>query len=113
MLVDGAVMPRARDLPETLRGLARRQSIEISHTRFDADVERLTGALNAILDERRKRDAAEAEAAEQAEDESRAREAAEEAEKAARARQLAESAAAEQTRLGKRYRDGDGVEGLR
>ena len=48
VLVDGAVMPQADDLPDGLKKLARRQGIEISHTRFDADAERLTDALARI-----------------------------------------------------------------
>ena len=48
VLVDGAVMPQAYDLPDGLKKLARRQGIEISHTRFDADAERLTDALARI-----------------------------------------------------------------
>ena len=48
VLVDGAPMPKANDLPESLRKLARRQRIEISHTSFDADVERLTDVLGSI-----------------------------------------------------------------
>jgi TPR repeat protein len=44
-----------------LKGLARRHGIEISHTRFDSDAERLAKALGFVEDERRKRDAAEAE----------------------------------------------------
>ena len=35
VLVDGATMPQANDLPDTLKKLARRQGIEISHNRFD------------------------------------------------------------------------------
>ncbi len=45
VLVDGATMPQANDLPDTLKKLARRQGIEISHNRFDSDAERLTEAL--------------------------------------------------------------------
>ncbi|WP_428548015.1 TIR domain-containing protein [Roseiarcus sp.] len=50
VLVDGATMPAPEDLPESLRKLVRLQGIEISHTRFDADVRRLTRA--AALRER-------------------------------------------------------------
>jgi hypothetical protein len=50
VLVDGAVMPKAGDLPESLKSLARRQNIEISHTRFEADVDRLIRALISILE---------------------------------------------------------------
>jgi hypothetical protein len=48
VLVDGAAMPQATDLPETLKKLARRQGIEISHNRFDSDADRLTEALVRI-----------------------------------------------------------------
>jgi hypothetical protein len=48
VLVDGAAMPQANDPPETLKKLARRQGIEISHNRFDSDAERLTDALARI-----------------------------------------------------------------
>ena len=34
VLVDGAVMPQAGDLPDALKSLALRQGIEISHNRF-------------------------------------------------------------------------------
>jgi len=48
VLVDGAPMPHAEDLPDGLKKLARRQAIEISHSRFDSDAERLTEALAEI-----------------------------------------------------------------
>jgi hypothetical protein len=63
VLVDGATMPRREDLPDSLQKLRRRQAIEISHNRFDSDVERLTHALSLIEEELRQRDAAEAERA--------------------------------------------------
>ncbi len=56
VLVDGAGMPRAEDLPESLKKLARRQGVEISHTRFDSDVERLTKVLSSIEEEARRAD---------------------------------------------------------
>ena len=46
VLVDGGAMPKSKDLPETLKKLARKQGIEISHTHFDSDVKRLTRALS-------------------------------------------------------------------
>jgi hypothetical protein len=55
VLVDGATMPRASELPESLKGLARRQGTEVSPGRFDADVEKLTRALASILETRRTR----------------------------------------------------------
>ena len=57
VLVDGATMPRTDDLPESLKKLTRRNGIEISHTRFDSDVDRLTRALSLLEEERRKREA--------------------------------------------------------
>ena len=48
VLVDGAAMPRAEDLPDSLKKLVRRQAIEVSHNRFDSDAERLTEALAEI-----------------------------------------------------------------
>jgi TPR repeat protein len=103
ILVDNAAMPKASELPESLEGLARRQGIVISPALFDEDVKKLTRALVSILEARPSREEA-------ARDEREKREAAEEAEKAVRARQLAETEAAEQTRLGERFRDGNGVE---
>jgi hypothetical protein len=50
VLIDGAPMPKAGDLPDSLEGLARRQNIEISHTRFEADADRLTRALTSIFE---------------------------------------------------------------
>ena len=91
VLVDGADMPRTEDLPDGLKKLTRRNGIEISHTRFDFDVERLTHALSLIEDEIRQREeAAEAERAAREERERLA--AAEAAEKAERARVEAEAA---------------------
>ena len=81
VLVDGAVMPRAGELPDCLKGLARRQGSEVSPARLDADVEKLTHALSSILERRRARDAVEA--SRPAEEERRALEAPQ-AERAAR-----------------------------
>jgi len=63
VLVDGAAMPRTEDLPDSLKKLTRRQGIEISHTRFDSDVERLTEALSEIEDELRANEGAKGEPA--------------------------------------------------
>jgi uncharacterized protein len=93
VLVDGAAMPRPGDLPDSLKKLTRRQGIEISHTRFDSDVERLTRALSLLEEELRQR---EAEAAEDARKAEEARQAAD-AERAAgveRERRKADEAAA-------------------
>ena len=48
VLVDGAAMPSEDDLPAPIKKLARRQGIEIAHSRFDSDAERLTDALARI-----------------------------------------------------------------
>jgi hypothetical protein len=45
VLVEGARMPRADQLPVSLAPLARRQAIALSHSRFSAD---LTGLLNLL-----------------------------------------------------------------
>jgi len=45
VLVDGASMPRADDLPEGLRSLARRQSVEVSHAQFGSDLDTLCRSL--------------------------------------------------------------------
>ena len=50
VLVDGAPMPRASDLPDDLKSLVRRNAVEISHTRFNADSERLVAALERVFE---------------------------------------------------------------
>ena len=45
VLVGGARMPRKQDLPEPLAPLSRRNAIELSETRFHADVKRLIEAI--------------------------------------------------------------------
>ena len=42
-------MPRAIDLPSDLRNLAFRDGVELSHARWDSDVQVLINALEAIL----------------------------------------------------------------
>ena len=49
ILLDGAIMPSATALPEPLRGLAKRNAIDISNTRFDSDLERLVEAVGKAL----------------------------------------------------------------
>ena len=49
VLVDGASMPRSRNLPDELQLLVRRNALEISHNRFRADSERLINALERAL----------------------------------------------------------------
>ena len=45
VLIDGARMPRKQDLPQSLAPLTRRNAIELSETRFHADVTRLIAAI--------------------------------------------------------------------
>jgi hypothetical protein len=49
ILVDGARMPRAGELPASLGGLVRRQALELSPARFDFDTSRLLKVLDRTL----------------------------------------------------------------
>jgi hypothetical protein len=49
ILVDGARMPRAEELPPSLANLARRQALELSPSRFDFDTSRLLKVLDRTL----------------------------------------------------------------
>jgi tetratricopeptide (TPR) repeat protein len=49
VLVDGALMPRSSDLPDDLKLLVRRNALEISHNRFNADLRRLVAAIETVL----------------------------------------------------------------
>ena len=51
ILVDGARMPRAEELPESLARLVRRQALELSPARFDFDTGRLLKVLDRALTE--------------------------------------------------------------
>ena len=55
VLVDGAILPKREDLPASIDKLTRRQGIEISHARFDSDVENLIRALSELEEEVRNR----------------------------------------------------------
>lgn len=50
VLVDGAVLPQAAELPLSLRPLVLRQARELSHTSFRSEVSRLIAAVDEILD---------------------------------------------------------------
>jgi hypothetical protein len=50
VLVDGADPPRAADLPEPLRPLARRHAVRLDHESFRSDVDALVTAVARILD---------------------------------------------------------------
>ncbi len=51
LLLDGARMPDAAQLPPPLRALVAHNALEISHARFAADMQRLVEALRALLGE--------------------------------------------------------------
>lgn len=51
VLVSGARMPRREDLPEEIRGIARRNAIELSDGRWSYDVGRLMETLEGLLAE--------------------------------------------------------------
>jgi hypothetical protein len=49
ILVGGAKMPRAQDLPPELTAFANFNALEIRHARFDADMAALIQALETLL----------------------------------------------------------------
>jgi photosystem II stability/assembly factor-like uncharacterized protein len=49
VLIDGAVMPDADDLPEPLRPLSRRNALVLDFTNFDAEIGRLIAAIKKIV----------------------------------------------------------------
>ena len=49
VLIEGATMPRAEDLPDPLKRLARRNALEISNARWRHDVVRLVGTIRKVL----------------------------------------------------------------
>jgi hypothetical protein len=51
VLLDGTSMPAEEALPEPLRALARRNAVEIRHSRFASDMERLVEAIRTTLGE--------------------------------------------------------------
>src|SRR4051794_23971894 len=57
LLIYGARMPQAQDVPPSLAGLVRRQALELSVSRFDDDVSRLLRVLDKTLAEARTRPA--------------------------------------------------------
>jgi hypothetical protein len=50
VLVEGALMPPASQLPEDLKPLARRNALSVSHDRFRADSERLIDSVGEVLE---------------------------------------------------------------
>ena len=63
ILVEGAQMPRADELPTSLARLARRQALELSPARFDADTRRLLMVLDRTVAQAKERARQDAEAA--------------------------------------------------
>jgi hypothetical protein len=53
ILVEGARMPRADELPASMATLVRRQALELSPSRFDFDTQRLLRALDRTVSEAR------------------------------------------------------------
>jgi hypothetical protein len=49
VLVHGATMPKGGELPEDIRPLARRQAVEITDSRWDFDVSRVTKKIDEVL----------------------------------------------------------------
>ena len=49
VLVDGAVMPQSPDLPEPIKGLARRNAVEVTHRAFSTDADRLVELTERLL----------------------------------------------------------------
>ncbi len=56
VLVGDATMPSKNELPDALMGLARRNALELSDSRWDYDVSRLLDAVNRALQEREERE---------------------------------------------------------
>jgi hypothetical protein len=53
VLVDGAALPQADDLPPSLRPLTRRQARKLSHTSFQSDVTRLISDVDKVMERRK------------------------------------------------------------
>lgn len=49
VLVDGASLPEAEELPETMRGLVRRQACPLSHARFGGESDGLIGEISRTV----------------------------------------------------------------
>jgi hypothetical protein len=50
VLVDGALMPQATDLPDDLKPLVRRNALQIGDTHFDDDCRRLVAAIEQVFE---------------------------------------------------------------
>src|SRR5262245_45379802 len=49
ILVDGARMPKASDLPDSIKPLVRRQAVEMRHAHFGKDAEELIARMGEVL----------------------------------------------------------------
>ena len=49
VLVEGAAMPAASELPENIRALARRHAVTVRDETWDADVDRLVGVIESAI----------------------------------------------------------------
>jgi hypothetical protein len=52
VLVDGALMPQADDLPDDLKSLVRRNALQVGDTHFDDDCRRLVAAIEQVLEKK-------------------------------------------------------------
>jgi hypothetical protein len=50
VLVDGALMPRADDLPQDLKPIVRRNALAVTTISFEGDLQRLAGAIRQVLE---------------------------------------------------------------
>jgi TIR domain len=71
VLFEGARLPRATDLPSSLAKLVRRQALELTPSRFDADIGKLLSVLDTTLAEEQARREQAARAAREAEEQAR------------------------------------------
>jgi hypothetical protein len=49
VLVEDATMPDSDEVPEDIRGLTRRNAIELTHRRWNSDVERVLSAVKSLM----------------------------------------------------------------
>lgn len=49
VLLDGAAMPRAEQLPADIRALVQRQALSVDNTRYAADLQRLMQAVRSLI----------------------------------------------------------------
>jgi hypothetical protein len=50
VLIDGAMLPQADDLPPSLHSLVRRQALELSHASFRFEMPRLVAAIDEVIE---------------------------------------------------------------